>query len=124
MAEITVQDCRGMSEKIDPKKLPEGMAQEALNIEFGHGHIKPFKQPSEATVTANLNSISGTTERIYLTQAASGWLLMTSYQSWIAQFLMIPLRGFTPQVKLPPEWRLRREFETGSQTQTYLRPIS
>ena len=80
MAEITVQDCRGMSEKIDPKKLPEGMAQEALNIEFGHGHIKPFKQPSEATVTANLNSISGTTERIYLTQGGK-WLAFDDFVS-------------------------------------------
>lgn len=80
MAEISVQDCRGMSEKIDPKKLPEGMAQEAYNIEFGHGHIKPFKQPASATVTANLNSISGTTERIYLTQGAK-WLAFDDFVS-------------------------------------------
>ena len=80
MAEITVQDCRGMSEKIDPKKLPEGMAQEASNIEFGHGHIKPFKQPASATVTANLNSISGTTERIYLTQGGK-WLAFDDFVS-------------------------------------------
>jgi len=80
MAEITVQDCRGMSEKIDPKKLPEGMAQEAYNIEFGHGHIKPFKQPASATVTANLNSISGTTERIYLTQGGK-WLAFDDFVS-------------------------------------------
>jgi len=73
MAEITIQDCRGMSKKIDPKKLPEGMAQEAYNIEFGHGHIKPFKQPASSNVTANLNSIDGSTDRIYLTQNGK-WL--------------------------------------------------
>jgi hypothetical protein len=80
MAEITIQDCRGMSEKIDPKKLPEGMAQEAYNIEFGHGHIKPFKQPASAAITPNLNAITGTTERIYLTQGGK-WLAFDDFVS-------------------------------------------
>jgi len=80
MAEITIQDCRGMSKKIDPKKLPEGMAQEAYNIEFGHGHIKPFKQPASASISANLNSFSGTTERIYLTQGGK-WLAFDDFVS-------------------------------------------
>ena len=80
MAEITVQDCRGMSEKIDPKKLPEGLVQEAYNVEFGHGHIKPFKQPASADVTANLNSIAGTTESIYLTQGGK-WLAFDDFVS-------------------------------------------
>jgi hypothetical protein len=80
MAEITIQDCRGMSEKVDPKKLPDGMAQEAYNIEFGHGHIKPFKRPDLASVTPNLNSIIGTTERIYLTQGGK-WLAFDDFVS-------------------------------------------
>lgn len=86
MAEITVQDCRGMSEKIDPKKLPEGLVQEAYNIEFGHGHIKPFNQPASASITANLNSndpnggFDGTTERIYLTQGGK-WLAFDDFVS-------------------------------------------
>ena len=80
MAAITIQDCRGMSEKIDAKKLPEGMAQEAYNIEFGHGHIKPFKQPESANITANLNSITGTTERIFKTQGGK-WLAFDDFVS-------------------------------------------
>ena len=32
-----------MSKKIDPKKLPEGIAQAAYNVQFGQGHISPIK---------------------------------------------------------------------------------
>ena len=82
MAAIQITDCRGMSKKIDPKKLPEGIAQAAYNVQFGQGHISPIKQPSTPSPAINmdLNSLSSGTNRIFKT-SNDLWISFDHYAS-------------------------------------------
>ena len=82
MAAIQITDCRGMSKKIDPKKLPEGIAQAAYNVQFGQGHISPIKQPSTPSpaISMDLNSLSSGTNRIFKT-SNDLWISFDHYAS-------------------------------------------
>ena len=75
MAAIQITDCRGMSKKIDPKKLPEGIAQAAYNVQFGQGHIRPINQPYAPTsaISLDLGALTSSIDTIFKTSSGF-WL--------------------------------------------------
>ena len=100
MAAIQVTDCRGMSKKIDPKKLPEGIAQAAYNVQFGQGHIRPINQPYSPSpaISLSLGTLGSGLETIFKT--ASG--------------LWIGFNQFTTIMESPvPEDAYKRIYSTG-----------
>lgn len=100
MATIQITDCRGMSKKIDAKKLPEGVAQAAYNVQFGRGHIRPFNQPNVLSPqpTISLGTLNSGTETIF----------KTSNNFWLA------FENFTTIMESPvPQDSYSRVYTTG-----------
>lgn len=69
MAVIKIDEFRGISERISPKKLPDGMATYAVNVDFTRGSLRACNAESiDASATADFGSFSGATDTLFVTQ--------------------------------------------------------
>lgn len=75
MVAFNIREFRGMSQKVSPRSLPEGMAQSAENVDFGRGSLRPVHDSVASSQSVSYGTLTANTETLYLTSNSNQHLL-------------------------------------------------